>query len=342
MQGVAALVQPEIRYVAIELGIGGWQPHSAADTFAHRYGDCKDKATLTSAMLKEIGIDSYYIISNSRRGAVNAQSPPQPYWFNQAILAVRLPEDVKDPSLLALYSHPTLGRMLIFDPTDDLTPFGQLRGPLQANYGLLVTPDGGDLVKMPELSPNYNGVRRGPKFTLSQGGTLSGDVVETYMGDDAARERAFQQTVNTDQKRIERTESTLSHSLGTFQITKATATNVKVPDRPFQYRFTFTADNYARSVGLLLLVRPRVMGSWSSDIMESKEPRKCPVEFRGPEKDTDTYEITLPAGFEVDELLPAVDADYSFASYHSRTEAKGSVLTYTRTMEIKELSVPVE
>jgi Domain of Unknown Function with PDB structure (DUF3857)/Transglutaminase-like superfamily len=342
MQALAAFVQHDIRYVAIELGIGGWQPHSAADTFARRYGDCKDKATLTSAMLKEIGIDSYYIIINSRRGAVNAQSPPQPYWFNHAILAVRLPEDVKDPSLLAVYSHPTLGRMLIFDPTDDLTPFGQLRGPLQANYGLLVTPDGGDLVKMPELSPNYSGVRRSAKFTQSLGGTLSGNVVETYVGDDAARERAFQQTVNTDQKRIERIESTLSHSLGTFQITKASAVNVKVPDQPFQYIFTFSADNYARTAGSLLLVRPHVLGSWSSDIMESKEPRKYPVEFRGPEKDTDTYEITLAPGYEVDDLPPPVDADYSFGSYHSRTEAKGNVLTYSRTMEIKELSVPVD
>jgi hypothetical protein len=44
----------------------------------------------------------------------------------------------------------------------------------------------------------------------------------------------------------------------------------------------------------------------------------------------------------VDDLPPPVDADYSFASYHSKTEAKGNALTYTRTMEIKELSVPVE
>lgn len=92
---------------------------------------------------------------------------------------------------------------------------------------------------------------------------------------------------------------------------------------------------------MLFLVRPRVLGNWSSDILEKKEPREYPVEFDGPEKDTDTYEITLPAGYEVDELPPAVDADYSFASYHSKTEAKGHVLTYTRTMEIKELSVPV-
>src|SRR5690242_13929813 len=46
MQALAKFVQSEIRYVAIELGIGGWQPHAAPDVFSHRYGDCKDKATL--------------------------------------------------------------------------------------------------------------------------------------------------------------------------------------------------------------------------------------------------------------------------------------------------------
>src|SRR3989442_3108974 len=58
MQGIAEFMQKDIRYVAIELGIGGFQPHSASDVFSHRYGDCKDKATLMSAMLKQSGIDS--------------------------------------------------------------------------------------------------------------------------------------------------------------------------------------------------------------------------------------------------------------------------------------------
>ena len=43
-------MQQQIRYVGIEIGIGGWQPHAAQDIFRSRYGDCKDKATLTIAM----------------------------------------------------------------------------------------------------------------------------------------------------------------------------------------------------------------------------------------------------------------------------------------------------
>ena len=59
------------------------------------------------------------------------------------------------------------------------------------------------------------------------------------------------------------------------------------------------------------------------------------------ERDTDTFEITLPAGYEVDDLPPPVDVDFSFASYHSKSESAGNVLKYSRTFEIKELSVPL-
>ena len=57
--------------------------------------------------------------------------------------------------------------------------------------------------------------------------------------------------------------------------------------------------------------------------------------------DTDNFEITLPPGYTVDELPAPVHADYGFASYHSKSELKGNVLAYSRTFEIKQLSVPV-
>jgi len=107
------------------------------------------------------------------------------------------------------------------------------------------------------------------------------------------------------------------------------------------YNYSVVAQNYAKPAGNLLLVRPRFIGNKSSDLLETKEPRKYPVEFEGPSRDTDIFEITLPAGYEVDDLPPPVNADYSFASYHSKTEVSGNTLKYTRTFEVKELSVPV-
>ena len=342
MQALARFLQQDVRYVGIELGIGGYQPHVAADVFAHRYGDCKDKATLLSSMLHEIEIDSYYIVINARRGGASPDTPPALYWFNHVILAVRLPDDVKDSSLFAVVNDPKLGRLLIFDPTDEMTPFGQLRGPLQANYGLLVTADGGELIQLPKLSTSTNAIERSAKLTLDAKGTLTGEVKEMRLGDRAKSERYALREATKAADQIKPIESLLANSLATFQITKAAVTNLKQTDRPFGFNYSFVALDYAKNAGNLILVRPRVLGSKSSALLETKEPRKFPVEFEGPSRDVDTFEITLPPGYEVDDLPPPVDADFGFASYHSKAEANGNTLKYTRTFEVKELSVPVD
>ena len=146
-------------------------------------------------------------------------------------------------------------------------------------------------------------------------------------------------TKNAD--RIKPIETLLAGSLPNFQIAKASVVNLEHTDQPFGFNYTFESDNYAKTAGDLLLVRPRVLGNDSSGVLETKEPRKFPFEFRGPLRDTDSFDIALPPGYEVDELPPPMDVDYSFASYHSKTEANGNVLHYTRSLEIKELSVPV-
>jgi hypothetical protein len=91
-----------------------------------------------------------------------------------------------------------------------------------------------------------------------------------------------------------------------------------------------------------MLVRPRVIGVKASDVLETKEPRKYALELPGPSRDTDTFEITLPEGYAVDDLPAPVNADYSFASYHSKAEIQGNVLKYTRTFEVKEVSIPLQ
>ena len=341
MQAIAAFVQGDIRYVAIELGIGGWQPHAAPEVFAHRYGDCKDKATLMSTMLKEIGVDSYYVVINTTRGGVTAQTPPMMYLFNHVILAIRLPEDMNDPSLQSVYDDSKLGRLLIFDPTDQYTPFGDLRGELQKNFGLLVTPDGGELVSLPQMAPQSSGVTRVSKMTLDSFGNLQGDVHEIRRGDFGTQERYSLKSVSKDADRIKHIETLLSQSMANFRLTKASVTNLQQNSQPFMYDYSLVSQDYAKHAGTLVLVRPHLIGSWSSDLLETKEPRKFPVEFDGPQADTEDSQITLPAGYAVDDLPPPVDADYSFASYHSKTEATGNTIHFTRKMEIKELSVPV-
>jgi hypothetical protein len=340
MQAIARFVQHDIRYVAIELGIGGWQPHPAPEVFAHRYGDCKDKATLTRSMLREIGIDSYQVAINTERGSVTADTPAHSA-FNHAIVAVKLPEELNDASLVATVQHPKLGRLLFFDPTDEMIPFGQIRGALQANYALLVTPNGGELTRLPQQPSAMNSIERIAKLTLDDKGTLAGEVQEVRLGERASAERWALRSVNKDQDRIKPIESLLANSLSSFNITKAQIVNLSLIDQPFGFNYTFQAAGYAKNAGGLLLVRPRVLGNKGYSFLETKEPRKFPIELEGPARDTDSFEITIPTGYTVDDIPAPVDADYGFASYHSKTEVKGNVIDYERTFEVKELSVPV-
>jgi hypothetical protein len=341
MRVLADFVQHQIRYVAIELGIGGYQPHPAPDVFANRYGDCKDKATLLRSMLREIGVDSYHLVINTQRGAVQPETPAH-HGFNHAIVAIRLLDGVSDPSLIAVAQEPKLGRILFFDPTDELTPFGQISGNLQANYGLLVTPDGGELIKLPQQASSMNSIQRTARFTLDATGILKGDVREFRLGDRAWVERWRLRTISKDSDRIKPIESLLGNSLSMFRITHASLLNTTQTDRPFGFDYSLEADSYAKNAGGLLLVRPRVLGSKSEGLLETKEPRRFPIEFEGPVRDTDDFEISIPPGYTVDDLPAPTDVDYSFAGYHSKTEVKGNVIHYTRTFEVKELSVPVD
>lgn len=219
---------------------------------------------------------------------------------------------------------------------------GQLPGYLQANYGLLVTPDSGELIELPQEPPAMNSVRRTAKLTLDSTGTLTGEVKETWLGKRAASERNRFRTVSQDKDRIKPIEELLATSLPTFRITHASLINFQQTDLPFGFDYSFVSPNYGKSAGNLLLIRPRVIGSKSTGFLETKEPRLFPIEFEEPTRDTDTFEITIPAGYAVDDLPAPVDADFGFASYHAKTVVNGNVVDYTRTFEVKELSVPVD
>jgi len=340
MQAIGGFVQHDIRYVAIELGIGGFQPHSAPDVFSHHYGDCKDKATLVRSMLREIGVESYHVIINDERGSVTGDMPAHD-GFNHVITAIKLPDGLSDPSLIATLQHPKLGKLLFFDPTNELIPFGQLPGYLQANYGLLVTPNGGELIELPQQPSSMNSIQRTATLILDSTGMLKGEVKEVRLGERASSERGRLRSVTKDADRIKPIEELLGSSLASFHITRASILNSQQTDLPFGFNYSFESPNYAKNAGGLVLVRPRVLGIKGMGFLETKEPRKFPIEFEEPTRDTDTFEITIPAGYVVDDIPPPVDADYGFASYHSKTEVKGNVVGYTRTFEVKELSVPV-
>ena len=92
------------------------------------------------ALLKAVGIDSYLItISADDRTYVRPEwaSPVQ---FNHAIIAVKVSDAITFPTVI---TDSSLGRLLIFDPTDRITPVGGLPTDEQGSYALVIAGPNG-------------------------------------------------------------------------------------------------------------------------------------------------------------------------------------------------------
>lgn len=336
---LASFAQRDIRYAAIEVGIGGLRPHSAADVFAHRYGDCKDKATLLKTMLAQIGVKSFYMPIHDERGIYTAKTPPN-LGFDHVILAIQLPESSFKSPMPALYEDPKLGHLLIFDPTNDLVPFGQIPYYEQDSFGLLVTDDGGELIHLPVTPPEMNTVHRNAKLTLLPDGTLQGEIEERRSGYLAMISRLYlREESQSDRRKM--IEHFLGSELTSFQVDSFDVENADDIDKDLVFRYKFTASHYAKNAGSLLLVRPRVVGEMAG-AFDSTKPRHYAYEFEAPFLRTDSVEITLPDGYGVDELPSPAHTVFPFAEYESKSEKSGNILKYTREYKVETTQVPLD
>jgi len=338
LRRLTSYVQHEIRYVAIEIGIGGYQPHFAADVFSNRYGDCKDKTTLLSAMLHEAGFDSYYVLINDERDFLLPEFPSL-LNFNHVILAVRLPQKFDPNAAFATISHKKLGTLIFFDPTDPTTPLGYLPPSLQANYGLLVN-EGGELLQLPVLPPSTNQIVRTAKLTIDVSGKLNGTVREIRRGPAAAELREQLLAV----PKIHRQtvfQSLVSGLSDGAVLTSATVTDLGDFSSPLIIEYAFTSAGYAQHPAQLFLFRPCVLGHKGDAVLDDK-PRQNPVIFPSTAHQTDAFEISLPPGYAIDELPHAVQYESSFATYKSELRTDGHTLHYSREYEVRTLRVPLE
>jgi Domain of Unknown Function with PDB structure (DUF3857)/Transglutaminase-like superfamily len=342
MRALTDYAQRKIRYAAIELGIGGYQPHLASDIFTHQYGDCKDKATLLIAMLHEIGVDAYYVVVDDERGIVRPEYPS--VRFNHMIVAIKLPDSVSTASLFAIVDDPQLGRLLFFDPTNEYVPLGYLPWYLQDNHGLLVANQGGKLMALPLSPPTTNRLIRTAKLTLSATGDLSGEINETEWGDLAFDKREMF-LESPPGKRAELIEGILGQSLNNYVLTGATLENLNAYDQSFSMTYKFVSPRYATPSGNMMFLRPRVVGDKNSQMLRlftEQKPRKYPIEFHEATRQDDVFDITLPPGYVLDNVPPAVQADCSYGSYHSEVKVVEGVLHYHRTYELTGVEVPTE
>ena len=335
-QAISEFAQKDIRYFVVEMGIGGYQPHSAQDIFRGRYGDCKDKATLLTAMLSSVGIHGALLMVDTHRGVIDPEAPS--IVGNHMIEAIEIPAGYTSPKLHSVVTAQTGKRYLIFDPTWEMTPFGQLEANLQGSYGVLMEGQNSQVIQLPVLDPDLNRVERSGAFQLASDGTLKGSVTEKRFGDLAMHRRyEFTRDAKEQQSYLDRT---VSRDFMAVSLSDLTIDHVRDLNQDLTVSFKLQADHFASAAGPLLMVRPRVLGS--EGIPVDRKTRKIPVDLGETMQANDSFDIELPDGYTVDELPDPIKVDVGFASYQSSTELRGHALHYSRQYRLTQVTLPAD
>lgn len=336
IQAIARFVQG-INYVEIstkEAVGGGVKPHLASLVLEKQYGDCKDKANLMRALLKAVGIQAYMVsIFSGDRSYVHPDWA-SPFQFNHAIIAVKIQDSVQ---LAPVVTHPQLGRLLIFDPTDSYTPLGDLPEDEQGSYALIDAGDQGALLKMPLLPASANRVEEVVGAKMSPQGTVEAvDDIE-YFGQRATYWRAhFDLNSQTDART--HVERSLTETVGAVTLGALTHKDARDEGR-LQLHLEYTSGQFGQSMqGRLLMVKPGVLVEAGRYFFPAKE-RKLPIvlhaaEFHG------TVRLQVPATFKVNEVPDPITLAGPYGKYQASWTPSGGEVLFRQSLEVNDIIAP--
>lgn len=135
-------LQRNMRYVSIQLGIGGYKPLPAAFVSTKKYGDCKALSHFMQAALASVGIESFPALINADRPEIPVEPDFPNGYFDHEILCIPHLDGKSDTTWL--------------ECTSKLIDFGTLGYSTAGNYALLLTPDGGKLIQAPATTCQEN------------------------------------------------------------------------------------------------------------------------------------------------------------------------------------------
>jgi hypothetical protein len=164
---VGALVEylnREIRYTGIEFDESSIVPHTPAETLSRRYGDCKDKALLLTALLRAVDIPATLALLNVGNDLDVAGDLPGMGLFNHAIVHV--------PGESPLW----------IDATAEYSRLGQLPDADRGRLALIIDARTTALTPIPEARSAENVLEENREIRLADYGPASVVEVSTPQG----------------------------------------------------------------------------------------------------------------------------------------------------------------
>ena len=307
-------VQNKTRYVSIQMGIGGWKPMLAKDVDKLGYGDCKALTNYTRALLSVVGIESYYTSIFAGNDKNNFTEDFVSMQGNHIILAL-----------------PYNDNICWLECTSQTSPFGFLGDFTDDRLALMVTPQGGRLIKTQGYNNSDNSQITEGLYSLNSEGKLSGNVEIKSKGTqyDAKYllERSSKDELDKHYKNYFSTINNLQWKNPVFENNKQAI--------EFKEKIDLEAENYASKSGQRLMFALNAFNQYSA-VPKRYRTRNSPFEIARGFYDFDDIVIDLPENYSVESIPEPVEFQEKFGHYKTEIQLNDKKIVYKRSLTINK------
>ena len=309
-----------IRYVAVEYGQAGYEPHAAAECFRNKYGDCKDQAILLVTMLREAGIEAFPVLIATRE-YYNLNPDLPSVLFNHCIAAATLN-----------------GRLIFLDPTAQTCSFGDLPSADQQRKVLVFKDSAFEIVETPLYPAQHNLVKQVIEIKVNSDESITAqkDIYTRGIYDQAQRYWLLYTQPQLVQQALK--EKIQDVSIGA-ELVDYNIENLEDLNSPVVLRYNFRGPEYFTAAGSL-----RIMPQLSSldTALVAKDRRKYPLDFNIPDTKENDFQINIPDNFKLKYLPQSLNQDSAWIKLAIEYKKEGNSLRLIQKIESKGIKVSPE
>ncbi|MCF7559094.1 DUF3857 domain-containing transglutaminase family protein [Sabulilitoribacter multivorans] len=314
-------VQDKVRYISVQVGIGGWKPFNASYVDEVSYGDCKALTNYTMSLLKAVDVESNYTVifaGNSQRSLEKDFTAMQ---GNHVILSIPNGDDT-----------------LWLECTSQKLPFGFIGDFTDDRDALVITPEGGKIQRTKKYKTEENKQQVKGNYTVSNDGSIM------------VRANIKSEGIQYDEKYWLESETSrdldLHYKKRWKYINNIDIENINIDNNKSSIEFVedinFEASNYVKKAGDRMLLTVNALNR-NTNIPDRYRNRKYPLKIKRGFIHDDEIEIILPVGYEIESLPKGVVIKNKFGSYKTEIIPKEeNKLIYKREFVVNDGEYPKE
>lgn len=314
-------VASKIRYVGVEYGEAGFEPHYATEIFKNKYGDCKDQTMLLISMLRYAGISAYPVLIGTKGSYLLDEEFPT-LIFNHAICLAKVGE-----------------KLVFLDPTAETTSFGDLPGGDQDRKVFVFYEKEGKIQKTPLFAPEHNKAYISLSIDIHEDETISGTREINTFGEYDQGQRYWLKYTKPVliEEALKSTVNSLSPGgkLLSYEIS-----DIEDLNHPIEIKMEFEGPIFLTKAGEDRLV-PQ-LGGFSTSLV-SRDKRSYPIDFRTLDEFEVMVKIKLAENLTVKYLPPPIVQETPWFTYLNKYSFSQRVISFEESFIHKRtLVIPEE